>query len=458
MNYQQITDKQILNYIEANINPNLWHYLNNDMIVSGSYLNKLLLQNPNFKSYDIDIFLTKEKFKQLIKDFNLKIMRQYGWCQNTIQNIKEIYNVDNNQYSTYLNRNSSNFELRNMQIGSYSYSKQIINKFTFYNKQDKKYYDFIVCHDPIKLISETYLDICKNYYNGTQLFVSNLKKVLNIHTKIDIECNIHNYNQRRIINKYKFKGYKYNIKWVKENTNKVNSNEEDFIVVDNHISDFNKYIERYNKMGLVVLPLNNNDPEMAGKSPNIKNWNHKTINDENYIPEHTTNIGLLCGKNSNIIVIDVDEKDDGVLIWNKLKEKYNIPLTAIQSTPNNGFHYFFKYNPRIDKYLNAIKFPIYKNHNIGLDLRSNGSQVVAYPSYNQQSGGQYTWIVPLEHFMKDDQLDLPELPEWLYNLLENKYLDDDFNIIHKSTLKVNMNDKEDINQTIKMLIEKLKDL
>jgi hypothetical protein len=48
----------------------------------------------------------------------------------------------------------------------------------------------------------------------------------------------------------------------------------------------------------------------------------------------------LTGKINNIIVLDVDEKDEGIEEFNKYIIEYGEPQTITQKTPSGGYHYF----------------------------------------------------------------------------------------------------------------------
>lgn len=54
------------------------------------------------------------------------------------------------------------------------------------------------------------------------------------------------------------------------------------------------------------------------KIPIKKNWNNITIDDCIKYINNNNNIGILTGKISNIIVLDIDVKDNGLKSWNEL--------------------------------------------------------------------------------------------------------------------------------------------
>ena len=75
------------------------------------------------------------------------------------------------------------------------------------------------------------------------------------------------------------------------------------------------------------------------KVPAQKAWSmnlHTDINTKLY------NVGIPCGKINNIIILDVDDKDNGLKEFEKYVKGYGKPNTVKQTTPNNGFHLIFK--------------------------------------------------------------------------------------------------------------------
>ena len=67
------------------------------------------------------------------------------------------------------------------------------------------------------------------------------------------------------------------------------------------------------------------------------------INDTNNINLEKNNIGFVTGKISNIFVLDIDLKDDGLKEWNKYIKQHGEPLTVTVKTPSGGLHYYFKF-------------------------------------------------------------------------------------------------------------------
>lgn len=89
------------------------------------------------------------------------------------------------------------------------------------------------------------------------------------------------------------------------------------------------------------------------------------------------NIGVITGKISDLIVVDIDPRHDGT------DELFKNTRTVKAKTGGGGWHYFFKYEEGI-KNFTSIK--------PGIDIRGEGGFVVTAPSIHQ-SGNKYEWEV-----------------------------------------------------------------
>jgi len=108
----------------------------------------------------------------------------------------------------------------------------------------------------------------------------------------------------------------------------------------------------------------------------------------------TANVGIITGKISDLIVVDVDERNGGM---ESLKGKY-MGLTKTIKTPN-GIHYYYQYESGIPK---STPLP-------GIDVQSDGAYVLAPPS--QRNNQKY--------YVKQDIQSLIQLPNWLKQILRN---------------------------------------
>lgn len=95
------------------------------------------------------------------------------------------------------------------------------------------------------------------------------------------------------------------------------------------------------------------------------------------------NSGLLTGKVNNLIVLDIDVKDNGLKEFESYCLNFGKPKTKIQSTPNGGFHYLFSmlhHKPEVQYIIQNVLTTKSKYRGVGLDIRSNGGYIVTSPS------------------------------------------------------------------------------
>lgn len=159
--------------------------------------------------------------------------------------------------------------------------------------------------------------------------------------------------------------------------------------------------------GLTPIPL-------QGKRPIIKNWptrfleesiKHDDVingigdSDGKIITFTNKNIGIVTGKISNCIVLDIDDISE----LSRLEELGDFPLTwKVRS--NRGIHLYFNYNNNI---------PSMKLWN-SIDILSDKKQVVAPPSLHP-SGTIYKWE------LSPKQVEKAELPSWFVEYILKYY-------------------------------------
>ena len=178
---------------------------------------------------------------------------------------------------------------------------------------------------------------------------------------------------------------------------------------------------RYARRGIAVVPLHNPLPEggcschkkrdcaKCGKHPRINDWTNQSTTDEATIrgwwaqwPD--ANVGIVTGAKSGLLVVDVDDKNDGegsASLTELEVEHGNLPLTPTVKT-GFGRHIYF----------DRPGFPV--NNQVGkigkgLDIRADGGLVVAPPSVHA-SGAEYEWL--------DENLPFAAAPPWLIELLK----------------------------------------
>lgn len=158
----------------------------------------------------------------------------------------------------------------------------------------------------------------------------------------------------------------------------------------------------YASLGWRVIPV-------KGKRPVIKNWPIKATTDNHIVRKwfvRDSGVGIVTGKASGLVALDIDPRNGGELSLNRLEEGLGrLPRTVTAATGGGGCHYLFRW------------FPDGKNCKpaAGIDFQySSGRMIVAAPSTHPDSGLPYKWDVsPLEAGLAD----LP--PKW------RDYLSDD---------------------------------
>lgn len=158
----------------------------------------------------------------------------------------------------------------------------------------------------------------------------------------------------------------------------------------------------YNKFNYITIP-------MIDKKVIIPHWPAKT---ETIIPNYTNmNIGILTGKKNNLLVLDIDIKDNGIKIWNKISKEYPEFKTPTVKSPGGSLHFYFKYNSKIPN-MNRI---LINNKKIGWDIKSNNSIIVAPPSLYPNTNKKYKWIKGYSL----NNLSPINIPKWLENFILN---------------------------------------
>ncbi len=113
------------------------------------------------------------------------------------------------------------------------------------------------------------------------------------------------------------------------------------------------------------------------------------------------NVGIVTGRASGIVVMDIDAKNDGFKSLAELEVKYKpLPMSMRVRTGGQGLHIYFR-APNIQLKNRAGILP-------GIDFRGDGGYVVAPPS-RHISGEVY-------QFSGNDS-DLADLPSWLAEIL-----------------------------------------
>jgi hypothetical protein len=112
------------------------------------------------------------------------------------------------------------------------------------------------------------------------------------------------------------------------------------------------------------------------------------------------NVGLVTGRVSGLVVVDVDPRHGGAGSLERLREAHGpLPLTVEAETGGGGRHLYFAY-PGVVLANRVGILP-------GIDLRADGGCVVAPPS-RHPSGRRYRWAPG----RGPDEASLAALPAW----------------------------------------------
>ena len=168
-----------------------------------------------------------------------------------------------------------------------------------------------------------------------------------------------------------------------------------------------QFAKAYAGMGWESFPVKPHDKTPLVKWADVATKDTVMLNGwfENF-PD--ANIGIACGKRSDIVVLDVDAGHGGYESLTALIEKYgSLPKTPVSKTGSGGEHIFFKH-PNVEIRNSAGKL------GKGLDIRGDGGYVVAPPSLHP-NGNDYRWTV------YPSETELADMPEWMIEALkENK--------------------------------------
>lgn len=156
------------------------------------------------------------------------------------------------------------------------------------------------------------------------------------------------------------------------------------------------------KMGYRIFPLIPNEKKPLKNSAGL----HDATNEENKIENWWSNneefnIGI---STDGLIVVDIDGLENE---WPGGNDRfYDLQKAPHCYTPNGGLHFYFK--DTIGEFKNSVSKLASK-----VDIRATGGYVVAPPSIFK--GVRYSWVPGFELV---DYVNLPEIPEWLYNQLK----------------------------------------
>lgn len=189
----------------------------------------------------------------------------------------------------------------------------------------------------------------------------------------------------------------------------------------------NTALEYLEKHGFSIIPMQyippvNGDPK-GKKVPKLREW--KKYQTERPTPEQVrlwwemwpnAMIGVLTGKLSGIVSIDIDEEIGFKEINNLLPDSLIAPT---YKTPSGGQQMIFKM-PNFDL-RNAVRnLP-------GCDLRAEGGIALMPPSFNE--AGKYQWLLNLSI----NDVAIPDLPQQYIDIIKARYIGDTTNVVKDTT-------------------------
>lgn len=161
---------------------------------------------------------------------------------------------------------------------------------------------------------------------------------------------------------------------------------------------------------VLVCTCGKKDCRSVGKHPIFMRWQQLGLEtlptiETWFIHYREANLGVITGKDSGLVVLDIDPKNGGYDSLSKAEEQYDtLPDTPTVQTGSGGRHYYFKH-PGFQLTNRAGLF------GGGVDLRGDGGFVVA-PHSRHQSGSQYEWEVSPE------ETPFADMPQWLIRELQ----------------------------------------
>ena len=200
----------------------------------------------------------------------------------------------------------------------------------------------------------------------------------------------------------------------------------------NKISDNINYITKYIK-NATIIPILSNQKIPAIKWLGIDKTDEKSFNKYN-------NYAVITGKLSNITVVDIDVKDNGLSSYNDLIKKYGEIQTLKTYTPSGGLHLIFNYN----EFIHTTT----KINNVGIDIRNDKAIILSPPSKINKNEYKF-----------DTTYEISDIPEWLFLwlLINNKKSSTIKTVIEKKNIK-NNNDTSNYNisnEALKNILDKL---
>ncbi len=155
--------------------------------------------------------------------------------------------------------------------------------------------------------------------------------------------------------------------------------------------------------GWSVIPVQERAkrPVVAWKAYQTRLVSEKTLHDW-FRRSPDSNVGIVTGALSGIVVLDVDPRHGGKESLRQLERKHGMLPKTIESTTGGGGRHLYFSHPG-EEVRNRT------NIEPGIDLRGDGGCIVAPPSVHP-SGKRYRW----KKGRAPGETDLAPLPDWLH--------------------------------------------
>ena len=202
---------------------------------------------------------------------------------------------------------------------------------------------------------------------------------------------------------------------VQESLSKVTVENKNPILSKNRLQELNPVVNFALSLGFVPIALDGKKPVLPCWQKIQKDNALNKIN-EGFARYNANNIGVRCGNVSGIVVVDIDTKNDGLSTWNSLISTHGDPYTFKVRTGSGGYHYYFMYdsdNEMLKSRSGAVKI---NGTKVGIDIKSNGGQVVFISSIHPDTKQLYEWV----NNNPNGEQSMPpisKMPTWLLALL-----------------------------------------
>lgn len=156
---------------------------------------------------------------------------------------------------------------------------------------------------------------------------------------------------------------------------------------------------------------------LSGKVPVRPGWQRFTMQNCGTFQSARAgqNIGVLTGKPSGIIVLDIEKNE--LDLWGRELEKHGSLEETLQvRTGRGGLHVYFQFEDRVKHLRNAVK-----KANDPFDLKTTGGQVVWINSVTQM---KYVPVEGYSEFYENDELvvdiTLASMPSWIIDIFTKR--------------------------------------